>query len=281
MPPKAERKPRQSKKQTIKAVVPEPVPVEPVPVEPDPVYSDDEEEPQNEIIETIEEVEEEEEEEDEDMKEMRLLEAKQQELKNKIKAKEIRKNIINIRKNMTDALKNDLKNKEELLNHIQFEIESIKKEIEDVDNGSNDELLIRAEIALLEKPQTIKAVKKDKTDKKEGVRVSTKISRPKNLASCFKRDTLIHHNKGGNNEYALVYAVNGKVHRCNEEMKNIGESYETLNAFTNENYKRKNEREGRNRVLRNNAYAECLYKNDAGIWCCCLDLIDGNILTEK
>ena len=63
-------------------------------------------------------------------------------------------------------------------------------------------------------------------------------------------------------------------------MKNIGESYDSINAFTNENYRRKNEREGTNRTLRNNAYVECLYKNDYGVWSSCDDLKDEIILTN-
>jgi len=292
MQPKAERKPRANKKQTINAVEPvkivivEPVEVKPVevkpvedePVEDEPVFSDDEEEPQNEIIDSVEDVKEEEEDGEDSDEE---IEAQIRALQKKKLEKDIKKNIINIRKFISDGMKIELENKEKQLKNILLEIESIKQSIADIDEGLNDDLLIKAEIIKKEQPQTIKAVKKDKPQKKEGVRVSTDMKRPKNLASCFKRETIIHHNKGGNNEYAMVYAVNGRVHRCNNEMKEIGEGYETINAFTNDNYKRKNERDGTNRTLRNNAYVECLYKNDAGIWCCCDDLRDGKTLTER
>jgi len=317
MPPKAERKPRQSKKQTINAVVSVPVieiitPVS-VPeiinneVENNPVYSDDEDEPENKIIETKEEVIEEEEDDDDGLTEEekeKLREA--EEIKNKMRLRQEQKEYQKFKKLQgLGVMKEEVRRQLDMIsqfvkenniydivinlfneNDVMYCIESITEEDEDgmvLNNGADRYLkpLYEKMKQPIEQPQPIKAVKKEKVVKKEGVRVSTDMKRPKNLASCFKRDTLIHHNKGGNNEYAMVSSANGKVHRCNSEMKEAGENYESINAFTNENYKRKNEREGTNRTLRNNAYVECLYKNDAGIWCSCDDLRDGKILTEK
>ena len=146
-------------------------------------------------------------------------------------------------------------------------------------NMNEDELLYEKPIPQCSNNQTINAVKHQEK-MKDVKRVSTDMKRPKNITSCFKRDTLIHHNKGGNNEYAVISLTDGKIHRCDSEMKNIGESYDSINAFTNENYRRKNEREGTNRTLRNNAYVECLYKNDYGVWSSCDDLKDEIILTN-
>jgi hypothetical protein len=243
--------------------------------ETNPVFSDDEEE-KNETIE--------EEEEDEDLKQLRLLEEQQQALKMKLKQKEAKKNILPLRKTHIDAFKTDLIRKEEELKYILKEIEGIKQSILDTENGDFDDLLIKMEIhknEVVEKPKTKNGVKKEKVEKITTQKVANPKGRPKNLTECFKRDTLLHHNKSGINEYAFVYAVNGMIYPCDENMENKeGGKGMTLNGFTEKNYAEKNKREGTNRTISSNAYTQLNYKNDDGIWCSCNDLKTGVILTK-
>ena len=245
-----------------------------VPEETTPNY-DTEEEKEVEIIETINEVENEEENEESDDEDLKALEA----LQKKIKQKELKKNIILIRKRHIDFFKNDLTNKEQQLKNMLLEIETIKQSIISVENGDDDELLINAELHKATKTQSVKAVKKEGGS----MRISKKIDRPTGrLTECFKRKTLIHHNKSGINEYAYICPDDGFVYACDENgIKKEGvEVFKTLNAFTNKNYADKNEREGKTRTTRNNTYETLIYKNDAGIWCSCADAIIGNVLTQ-
>lgn len=104
--------------------------------------------------------------------------------------------------------------------------------------------------------------------------------RPSSLTECFKRDTLLHHNKCGVNAYAMVCAKDGLVYSCNERMNRTGAVFKSLNAFTKSNYVEKNKREGTNRSTQTNAYAELQYKNDEERWMSCDTVVSGIILTD-
>lgn len=105
--------------------------------------------------------------------------------------------------------------------------------------------------------------------------------RPSRLTECFKRDTLLHHNKCGVNAYAMVCAEDGLVYACDERMNRTGAAFKSLNAFTKSNYVEKNKKEGTTRTTQNNAYVELHYKNDENLWITCDTVVTGTILTNK
>jgi len=112
------------------------------------------------------------------------------------------------------------------------------------------------------------------------VRVSKNLNRPKNIGQCFKPGTLIHHNKCGMNEYALVQS-NGSLVACDRNgVQKLGcPVFHSLNAFTQYNYEKRNERDGKRRTTRNNAYTETFYLNHQGQWISCVNLEEG-VLAE-
>ena len=104
--------------------------------------------------------------------------------------------------------------------------------------------------------------------------------RPSILTDCFKRNTLLLHNKSGICAYAFVCASSGNIFYCDENMNKIGlVKFKTLNAFTTYNYEIKNKRDGTNRSTSNNAYLELKYKDNDGIWRSCYNVVIGNNLT--
>lgn len=105
--------------------------------------------------------------------------------------------------------------------------------------------------------------------------------RPSSLTECFKRDTLLHHNKCGVNAYAMVCAEDGLVYACDDRMNRTGTAFKSLNAFTKSNYVEKNKKEGTTRTTQNNAYVELQYKNDEDLWITCDTVVTGTILTNK
>lgn len=111
--------------------------------------------------------------------------------------------------------------------------------------------------------------------------VATKSKdRPSNLTDCFKRNTLLLHNKSGICAYAFVCASSGNIFYCDENMNKIGlVKFKTLNAFTTYNYEIKNKRDGTNRTTRNNAYLELKYKDNDGVWRECYNIVKGSNLT--
>jgi hypothetical protein len=104
--------------------------------------------------------------------------------------------------------------------------------------------------------------------------------RPSNLTECFKRNTLLLHNKSGICAYAFVCASSGNIFYCDENMNKIGlVKFKTLNAFTTYNYEIKNKRDGTNRSTSNNAYLELKYKDNDGVWRECYNIVKGSNLT--
>lgn len=102
----------------------------------------------------------EEDEEDEDENALFFLKAQTRELENKLKQKELKKNITLLRKPHVDAFRAEQQRKEQQIKNILEEIDIIKQSILNVENGCDDELLIRAELAKANKPQTIITPKK-------------------------------------------------------------------------------------------------------------------------
>jgi hypothetical protein len=254
--------------ENIKVEITEPV------IETAPDFSDDDEPEEVETINEVVNTEEPEESDDDD------IEAQIKALQLKKLEKELKKNIIPLRKEYAEAFKSQLTQAEQRLKNLNEEIDRIKQSIIDVESGSFDEMLMNAEKAKLDKkPQTKNAVKKDDTEKRQ----STSKNRPKNIAECFKRNTLLHHNKSGIDAYAMVYSCNGSIYACDENGVKIDgiNIFKTINAFTNYNYEEKNKTLAKPRTTRNNAYIELKYKNDDGVWCSCDDLVSGKILTEQ
>lgn len=166
-----------------------------------------------------------------------------------------------------------LKEQQQRLVQLQKDLEILQSQIvqgeaylERVMRGDEDESIIAQQ-----KMIPIECVEKnaEKSDK----------HRPSSLTECFKRDTLLHHNKCGVNAYAMVCAENGLVYACDEQMNRTGDVFKSLNAFTKSNYVEKNKKEGTARSTQTNAYVELQYKNDIDVWISCDTILSGVILT--
>ena len=107
-------------------------------------------------------------------------------------------------------------------------------------------------------------------------------ARPKSLSECFKSDTMFHHYKCNINEFAIYKVTENCIYRCDEK-GNIkhNEKFDSLNAFTSNNYIERNKKEGTNRTTRNNAYLECNYKNNiTNKWLSCNFIKKNTILNN-
>jgi hypothetical protein len=169
-----------------------------------------------------------------------------------------------------------LKEQQQRLAKLQKDLELLREEIvqgeaylDRVMRGEEDDAILAQQIASTEKNTAEKNV--EKTDK----------HRPSSLTECFKRDTLLHHNKCGVNAYAMVCAEDGLVYACDERMNRTGDVFKSLNAFTKSNYVEKNKKEGTNRSTQTNAYVELQYKNDEGVWMSCDTVMSDTILTSE
>jgi hypothetical protein len=168
-----------------------------------------------------------------------------------------------------------LKEQQQRLAQLQKDLEVLRLEIvqgeaylERVMRGEEDESILAQHTAI---PLAACAQNTEKTVK----------HRPSSLTECFKRDTLLHHNKCGVNAYAMVCAEDGLVYACDERMNRTGAVFKSLNAFTKSNYVEKNKKEGTQRSTQTNAYAELQYKNDEGRWMTCDAVVSGTILTTE
>jgi hypothetical protein len=112
-------------------------------------------------------------------------------------------------------------------------------------------------------------------------RISVDKNRPKTFENVFLRDTIIHHNKCGNNEYVLWLKDNKHFRRCNSDKSfKSDETFLTINAFTCKNYEDKNKTREKPRTTRNNAFLETFFLNDNGVWQSCDELTENKIATK-
>jgi hypothetical protein len=105
-------------------------------------------------------------------------------------------------------------------------------------------------------------------------RIKEQPERPRNIYDLIQKKILFHHYKGKNNEYAITSGLpDGIFYACDSKGLRSGNQFKSLNDFTCNNYKLKNEREGTKRTLRNNAWIECRFMSKSG-WmdCSILDL---------
>jgi hypothetical protein len=135
-------------------------------------------------------------------------------------------------------------------------------------------------------PKQITEVKPKKEKKEDGKkRVSVDKSRPKtqeDYQTIFTRDTIIHYNTGGHNEYCVFKIAHGLFIPSNAEGEIIDSNnvFKTLNAFCKFCIECKNAKNNTNRSVRIDAYNNTLYKNDDGVWCSNDDIKMGNVLTK-
>jgi len=170
----------------------------------------------------------------------------------------------------------------------------IKKEFNDIVSkslkiyGFENNLNVKESNIMLIKNNPINSIQENKIVSKdirkpiqEVKRISSDKNRPKTFESVFLRDTLIHHNKCGNNEYAIWLKDNKHFRRCNSDksFKN-DETFLTINAFTCKNYEDKNKTRKTPRTTRNNAFLETIFLNDNGVWCSCDELTNNKISTK-
>jgi len=175
------------------------------------------------------------------------------------------------KKDGIEKWRNDkIKEQEQRLVQLKKELEILQGEI--VQGEAYLDRVMRGEednAILAQHQNTCTEKNSEKTDKQ----------RPLSLTECFKRDTLLHHNKCGVNTYALVCAKDGLVYACDEQMNRTGDVFKSLNAFTKTNYIEKNKKEGTTRSTNTNAYVELQYKNDKDLWMSCDAVVSGVILT--
>ena len=170
---------------------------------------------------------------------------------------------------------NDVVSKFTSLKAIVFENELNVKE--QYINMSKDELILKAKQIKLEK-QTIKAL--SKVDGK-GMRFSVDKKRPKTFENVFLRDTILHHNKCGNNEYVIWLKDHKHFRRCNfDKSFKSNETFITLNAFTRKNYEELNKTRKQPRTTRNNAFLETFFLDDDGVWHSCDELTENKTATK-
>jgi len=181
---------------------------------------------------------------------------------------DIKKEFNDVVSKFTLKNENDLSVKETII-HLNMNTES----------GKNNDSILKAEQIKLEKHRNIKAFKNVVNSKH--VRISIDKNRPKTFDNVFLRDTILHHNKCGIDEYVLW--VNDRKHfrRCNvdKSFKN-NETFITINAFTRKNYEEKNKTREKPRTTRNNAFLETFFLNDNGVWNSCDELIENKIATK-
>jgi hypothetical protein len=178
------------------------------------------------------------------------------------------------------SFENDMVDKEQKLKHILIENETINQLIINNKSDENNESILKTEQIKLEKQHTIKAIKKI-IDGNKTLRVSIDKKRPKTFENIFLRDTILHHNKCGNNEYVLWLKDYKHFRRCNfdKSFKN-DETFITLNAFTCKNYENKNKTRDHPRTTRNNAFLETFFLNDDGVWKSCDELTENKPATK-
>jgi hypothetical protein len=215
------------------------------------------------------------------------------ELLNKINLKieendEIIKNITLKYEEKLTTLKKEYENKLlEQKNIYNSYVESKKSLIflqNEIISNKNNKVLTPITMTITEEAPTqnnTKIVEEAPTQKKQ---TKTNKKRPTKLNECFKTDTIFHHCKCGNDEYAKYIVKQDCIYRynINEDATNHDEIFYSLNDFTVSNYSKKNKINKTNRTTANNAYLECKYKdNKTGEWVSCNNIQIGSILNDK
>jgi hypothetical protein len=182
--------------------------------------------------------------------------------------------------NETDIKKefNDVVSKVTSLKSNSFENElNVKEQHINMSKSDKDELILKAE--QINRKQTIKTL--SKVDGNKGMRFSVDKKRPKTFENVFLRDTILHHNKCGNNEYVIWLKDHKHFRRCNfDKSFKSNETFITLNAFTCKNYEELNKTRKKPRTTRNNAFLETFFLDDDGVWHSCDELTENKTATK-
>jgi hypothetical protein len=179
----------------------------------------------------------------------------------------------------SDDFENNFTSTDQVSKTLLIENDTINKSIINAKNGKDNELISKTERIKLEE-QHNKAIKKI-VDYNKRMRFRVDKKRPKTFEQVFLRDTLLHHNKGGNNEYVLWLKDNQHFRRCNfDKSFKSDETFVNINAFTCKNYENKNKTREKPRTIQNNAFLETFFLNDIGVWCSCDELIENKTATN-